>query len=121
MSRSQFVATGDIKWPPKRCDGVMLRGTRRDIIPGRLMRRLIAKSLGEHMATTLDLGDEAQVRRLYSYPNNFNEVGFLVSVRRSRIDVGPGGVVDLDQSSVANVQRCWRRPKTEPLLRVVPT
>lgn len=29
------------------------------------------------MAVEIQLGDEETVRRLYSYPNNFNEVGFL--------------------------------------------
>lgn len=29
------------------------------------------------MATTVELGTEAEVRRLFSYPNNSNEVGFL--------------------------------------------
>ena len=48
------------------------------------------------MTTSLDLGDESQIRRLYSYPNNFNEVGFLDQTLQETIEVWIGWTLKRD-------------------------
>ncbi|KAE8756100.1 hypothetical protein FSO04_30825 [Paraburkholderia madseniana] len=48
------------------------------------------------MATSLDLGDEEHVRLLYSYPNNFNEVGFLKQTLEETIEIWVGWTLKRD-------------------------
>jgi hypothetical protein len=51
---------------------------------------------GDLMATRLNLGDKAQVLRLYSYPNNFNEVGFLEQTLEETVRVWVARTLERD-------------------------